>query len=1149
MQKSIVEAKVKESSLNEKESKVKEQKKKAEKAAKGAEAKYKKNQNEASYKKYQKAHKAENQSEKELLNIKKQLAKEDEILRTAKKNAHDPHQHAAKAAVRKVALAKKALTHAKTWSLKAEKKLEAARELVRLNPTPENLAKLAEAKKVVQKAKEAVKTAAKGIEKQKTNERAIKRRRLYELSCKKKQKARDLKLEAAKLTEKSMKTQTRQETAELDWKRLKNEAAMKVLTQKTQSHRDAKQQLSVLADQVTSASKEEDKIEKHLQTIMKNQNSANLEALQSDSKAADELKTASDKATKAVSAARLAARLNPSVVCIEKLKSATIEQRELKVKESEQQSLMDAKKKNEFDGKQQMKLRNSVWTSCSKAADEFNKLQLTHLHIKDQTTIFEESKLKWQKKKAIEHSSRRASKAALQKVLQVNNLCHTASTTKQTAQTCLVSAKAYLDFYKLTLKRKVVELCLQEELQSAIDRVSNVNDARKKCPDRTQRHQSTEIKWKEMLKQRELEEKESSTKLREQVAKADERRRKAAQAEQAAEKAFKVKPDPQHEKEWTAAVKQQQVSRDAFTQIENQLVEEEDKRKRTVRSGAISKQEEAKIASRKVKSCGKASEMAQKWFKSVTITTNQTKTRTARARTRVVKAKNLQNSVQQRLMAIQGTLKIARQRLAKATTTKEDATRRLGTAKARVTAANDASASAKDLARKAKEELQTARDVVSKAPTTAAISSLKQKMAAFKDLTGTLERANQRRANAEASMSATEQAVNVANKVFGETFASTQSLNTRLENAQNSFANSQVAIQTTKETLSQRVAEQTKAAESVRKAMAALKRISDRCNHYQAEEQKAKEQAQKAAEKARLGEREKKSKGAMEKAQKQKNEELMKKANAKTMEQERKFKASLEARKKEEKVKAAEQKNKQEVQEKKQKEIAKKELEKRTKEEKVKQVAKKKADEIAEKQRLVRLRKMYAEQQGNGKKFPVVCVTEDQREKYSPASPPVNSVILTVLNELLTQMKESGHYPAGTGFPQAKDNVSNRLKDFQKRNNIDDAAGCVSKNTWRALMATCPFPMTMALCHEPRACVLAVQKVLFRWLPDGKYTARFCKQTKIQVMKFQRRTQSYPMDGVTLNPSGKVFELDFITLLRRHGVRDSRDQDMGVTAP
>jgi len=191
--------------------------------------------------------------------------------------------------------------------------------------------------------------------------------------------------------------------------------------------------------------------------------------------------------------------------------------------------------------------------------------------------------------------------------------------------------------------------------------------------------------------------------------------------------------------------------------------------------------------------------------------------------------------------------------------------------------------------------------------------------------------------------------------------------------------------------------------------------------------------------------------------------------------------------------------------------------------------------------RTKRLRAQYKKNQAAAKTdFPVVCVTEPARAFYAPNSPQIDSMMLGVFNELLKQMKVTGHYPQGTSFPAAQENVDGRLTSFQKANNIDDALGCVGPGTWRKLMSTCPYPMSITLCHEARACVLAIQILMYRWLPEGKRTGRFCKQMQLQTQKFQRRTESFPMDGATLYPSGAINEVDLITLIRRHGIRAKR---------
>jgi len=183
------------------------------------------------------------------------------------------------------------------------------------------------------------------------------------------------------------------------------------------------------------------------------------------------------------------------------------------------------------------------------------------------------------------------------------------------------------------------------------------------------------------------------------------------------------------------------------------------------------------------------------------------------------------------------------------------------------------------------------------------------------------------------------------------------------------------------------------------------------------------------------------------------------------------------------------------------------------------------------------LRAQYAADIANPHKFPPVCMSEKARLAYAPKSPPMNSVLYEVLTILLEK-----HTQIGGGI-NARDwnlkspavmakmaQMEKTLEKFQSDHNINDGLGCVGEQTWKALIA-CPLPLTTAMCHIALPCVLALQTVLFKYLPEGRKNGRYCKQTMNQMRLFQRLYQ--------LNPTGNTYELDFITALRRNGMRDS----------
>merc|ERR1711924_142440 len=176
------------------------------------------------------------------------------------------------------------------------------------------------------------------------------------------------------------------------------------------------------------------------------------------------------------------------------------------------------------------------------------------------------------------------------------------------------------------------------------------------------------------------------------------------------------------------------------------------------------------------------------------------------------------------------------------------------------------------------------------------------------------------------------------------------------------------------------------------------------------------------------------------------------------------------------------------------------------------------------------------------KSYPVICPTQQARDEFTPASPPINLVSMDVLNNLLTSAGMPGQYAPDVPFEYKRKATDQRLRTLQKNQNIADAPGCVGKQTWKSLFESCPWPLSTAYCHEARPCVVALQLLLYRWYPAGKVTGRFCKETQIQMTSFQRKTQADPLGGVQLFASGTCSELDFVTLLRRNGISEQSSQ-------
>merc|ERR1711998_731410 len=154
----------------------------------------------------------------------------------------------------------------------------------------------------------------------------------------------------------------------------------------------------------------------------------------------------------------------------------------------------------------------------------------------------------------------------------------------------------------------------------------------------------------------------------------------------------------------------------------------------------------------------------------------------------------------------------------------------------------------------------------------------------------------------------------------------------------------------------------------------------------------------------------------------------------------------------------------------------------------------------------------------------------------------MDPLIFQVLNDLLEKQTKAGYQAGGVAVQvdsQKQAEMVQKLETFQQENGVDDAPACVGTNTWRALL--CPLPLTTKMCHTELPCVLALQTLLFKWIPAGRRTGRYCKQTMNQMRIFQRLYK--------LDPNGNTKEIDFITLVRRIGWRTQGHDGKGEVPP
>merc|ERR1711988_1903098 len=180
--------------------------------------------------------------------------------------------------------------------------------------------------------------------------------------------------------------------------------------------------------------------------------------------------------------------------------------------------------------------------------------------------------------------------------------------------------------------------------------------------------------------------------------------------------------------------------------------------------------------------------MAEKWVAQGISRTKASIPRVERAQERVVKAKKMKASSDKRVMAARAQLKIVNQQLAKASASRDSMSKQVASAKARSAAGSNAVAVAKRNAERGKVVLKAARDLVVRAPGEEAVADLKRKMASFKELKAVLQRARKRLAEADAGLTADNQASKTADQAFSTAATSAQKLNVKLSAAETQAA-------------------------------------------------------------------------------------------------------------------------------------------------------------------------------------------------------------------------------------------------------------------------------------------------------------------------------------------------------------------------
>lgn len=571
-------------------------------------------------------------------------------------------------------------------------------------------------------------------------------------------------------------------------------------------------------------------------------------------------------------------------------------------------------------------------------------------------------------------------------------------------------------------------------------------------------------------------------------------------------------------------------------------MEEDQKKKESELSSAISKTYAARSYETRLKTSEKAKTLLNKWIERAKSRVKDAVKCMDTSKAKISKATADHEAMLQRVKNAEAKRDEAGRETVNAATKRQKASEQVMSAKNQMGRAEITLKSAKAATASAKEELSEARTATEENPSDTAVATLKVAMVKFKTEKDTFEKAKKALEEEKAGLAASEEAYESGSAAVRTAQASSDNNSENLKVVKYRVRTRKIAIMKAKAGLGYCTSQKKRAEEDLKKSLGKMQTLLLKIAEYEKDEKKAQEVAAKAAEKAKLNENESKTKKATREAMTKKDKELMEKAAATNMRNERKFKMALESRKKEGLTKASETKRKHEKAQK-QAELADKAAEIRTKQEQ-KQKAKEKTDkaERASKAHIVAWKSRYAAAQGDAKQWPTMCPNTTTAATVVQIAPPVNGLCLDVINELLSEDGASGHYAPDMPAPQKRASQEKRIEAFQEVKHIDDAPGCVGKATFQEIFKSCPFPLSTKYCHQPRPCVRALQVLLYRWYPAGKITGRFCKETQVQTMMFQRRTISDPgPGGVSLFPSGIVNELDFITLLRRQGVANSME--------
>jgi len=720
----------------------------------------------------------------------------------------------------------------------------------------------------------------------------------------------------------------------------------------------------------------------------------------------------------------------------------------------------------------------------------------------------------------------------LSNAASVAKSCENAMAWLRSAKRCVEFTTKFLSFYDKaqTCKLKSVILGMQTEQSLGTSSVTTAEKSSSSCDEYVERHRTIESKWKATLKKREVAEKKESKRLASQATESKDKKESSSRDTLRSEKQFKKKPSARKEQEWSNKAREEMHLKHAFKEKEVKLMKEEAAERQSEVSSAVIKTWAAKTEQRRVASCKQARDLSKVWLADRQQKQDENSAEMAKETSKAAKLSKLASDLKQELAETKAIKETRHNAVNKAATELESASRLVADGVKAVQAAEKDVVKSKENVAQAKLQLQQSRADTEADPSAKNVAALKVSMHKFKAVQADHEAKKEPLTDAHGKVAA-------ANDRYYNAKAQVKLAQTHFSNAEMKVSSVQERTQTNTVALkySQQTSRLLKKHRDARAVKLANSRVTHekllaKCDSYKKEAKQAQEEGAKAAAKANLNENESKTKKVTKEAIKKKDKELMEKAGTTRMKNERKYKTSLEARKKEQLSKDAMKKV----------ETARiNKIQKEAKIEEQKEAAA--AEAIAEKKKFAKMAaaatSRYAADALDPKAFPVVCMRSADRLEYAPLSSPVSKVMLKVINALLEQAQIKGAISPAAPWQEQRESTKLRITKFQKSAGIQDMPGCLSKPSWDGLMRSCPFPLGTNYCHEYRPCVLAFQIMLYAYYPAGKTTGRFCKETQIQLTKFQRLTQSDATITTKLFASGQAQSLDFITLLRQNGLK------------